>query len=92
MLFRSLPDVQGAIIIDVVPESPAAHAGLRTGDVIRSFNGRRVEGMQQFQQLIAGMDVGREVELGILRQGAAAKVKARIAEMPPEFLTAVPAP
>ena len=87
-----LPDVQGAIITEVAPESPAAQAGLRAGDVIRSFNGRRVEGMQQFQQLIAGTEVGQAVELGILREGAAAKVKATIAEMPAEFLSAVPGP
>ena len=87
-----LPDVQGAIITEVVPESPAAQAGLRAGDVIRSFNGRRVEAMQQFQQLIAGTDVGQEVELGFLRQGAAMKVKARVAEIPPAFLNTVPGP
>ena len=87
-----LPDVQGAIITEVAPESPAAQAGLAAGDVIRTFNGKRVEDVQQLRQLIAGTEVGRTVELGILRQGAAAKVKAKIAKMPPEFLNSTPAP
>ena len=87
-----LPDVEGAIITEVTPESPAHQAGLTAGDVIRTFNGKRVEGVQQLRQMIAGTEVGRTVELGILRQGAAAKVNAKISEMPPEFLNAAPTP
>ena len=87
-----LPDGQGAIITEVTPDSPAGQAGLTAGDVIRSFNSKRVEGVAQLRQMIAGTEVGRTVELGILRQGATAKVNAKIAEMPPELLNAAPAP
>jgi serine protease Do len=38
-----LNDTRGALITDVVPGSPAESAGLKPGDVIRSYNGRKVD-------------------------------------------------
>jgi len=87
-----LPDVSGSIITQVAADSPAANAGLAAGDVVRTFNGKRVEGAQQLKQLIAGTDVGQEVELGFLRRGQAGKVKAKIAKAPPEIANAIPEP
>ena len=87
-----LPDMEGAIITEVAPDSPAALAGLHPGDVVRSFNGKRVKGVQQLRQFIANTEVGQEAELGFLRGDESLKVKAKLAEMPPEFLTTVPAP
>jgi serine protease Do len=88
----ALPDTDGAIITEVAPGSPAALAGLRPGDVVRSFNGKTVKGVQQLRQFIANTEVGQQAELGFLRNGQIAKVKAAIAEMPPEFLSAAPGP
>ena len=85
-----LADLEGAIITDVAPESPAAHCGLRPGDVIRAFNGKRVKGVQQLRQFIAGAEVGSEIELGFVRAGAEMKVKASLAEMPPEVMNGNP--
>jgi len=36
-----LPDAKGALVNDVLKDSPAAKAGLKRGDVIRSFDGKR---------------------------------------------------
>jgi serine protease Do len=88
----ALPDLEGAIITDVTPDSPAARAGLAPGDVIRTFNGKRATGLQQLRQMIAGTDVGQEVQLGFLRGGVAMKVSVKLAEMPPEYQEAAPRP
>ena len=87
-----LSDTEGAVMKEVAPGSPAAQAGLRKGDVVRSFNDQRVQGVQQLRQFIANTEVGQQVELGFLREGKMVKVTAKIAEMPPEFLSGVPGP
>ncbi|MEQ1853607.1 MAG: PDZ domain-containing protein, partial [Chthoniobacteraceae bacterium] len=87
-----LPDLEGAIVTEVAPDSPAARAGIQPGDVIRTFNGKRVAGVQPLRQMIAGTEVGQEVEVGFLRAGTAAKVTAKLTEMPPEYLNIAPGP
>jgi serine protease Do len=80
-----LADMDGAIIIQVTPDSPAGRSGLQPGDVVQTVNGRRVKGMQQLRQTIAGTEVGQELELGFVRNGTAMTTKAKVAEMPPEL-------
>ncbi|MEO6786671.1 MAG: trypsin-like peptidase domain-containing protein [Chthoniobacteraceae bacterium] len=83
-------DLDGAIITDVVPNSPAERCGLRPGDAVRTVNGNRVKGWQQLRQMIAGTEVGRELEISIMRGGTAMTLKAKIDEMPPELSSMVP--
>ena len=79
-----LPDADGAIITAVTLNSPAARCGLQAGDVVRAVNGRRMKSKEQVRQLIFGTALGQELEIEIIRNGAVSKVKAKIAEMPPE--------
>jgi serine protease Do len=85
-----LADAEGAIITEVAPDSPAARCGLLPGDVVRMVNGKRVKGMQQLRQIIASTEVGQELEIGFIRGGAEAKVKAKIVEMPAALSTLIP--
>jgi Do/DeqQ family serine protease len=63
------PDISGALVEDVSPDSPAGKAGLEQGDVIRSVDGSRVESKDQLTSTIASMTPGSKVKLGILREG-----------------------
>lgn len=56
-------------VAGVLPGSPAAEAGLRPGDLIRSVNGSRVQGGQSLQILLAKQQAGESVSLGIARGG-----------------------
>ena len=85
-----LADAEGAIITEVAPDSPAARCGLLPGDVVRMVNGKRVKGMQQLRQIIASTEVGQELEIGFIRGGAEAKVKAKIVEMPAALSSLIP--
>jgi serine protease Do len=85
-----LADMEGAIITEVSPETPAARSGLRPGDVVRTVNGKRIKGVQQLRQIISATEVGQELELGFIRGGAAMTTKAKVAEMPPELNTVAP--
>ena len=60
----------GARILTVVPDSPAALQGMRTGDIVVDFDGTRVVSRRQLQFLIAGTKPGQEVECEFIRDGA----------------------
>ncbi len=64
-----LPDAKGAIITDVRdPQSSAAKAGLKAGDVILAFNGKTIENAQDLIKLVAGSKPDQTVELDVARE------------------------
>jgi serine protease Do len=67
--FFNLPDASGAIISQVTPGSPASHAGIESGDVIRTLNGKEIQTSSALQVAVSEMTPGTAVELGVLRNG-----------------------
>lgn len=65
----------GVRIEDVDPDSPAAKAGLRSGDVVVEVDGERVRSARQFSRLIQESPTGRSVTLGVMRDGARQSVE-----------------
>jgi serine protease Do/serine protease DegQ len=65
----ALTSNQGAVVVDVAPDSPAAKVGLRRGDVIMALNGRGVRGSSDLRNQIGLMAVGEDVEFKVLRDG-----------------------
>ncbi len=57
----------GVMVLSVEPNSPAKRAGLREGDVIVSFYGHRVAGIDDLQRLLAGSQVGARSEIIVIR-------------------------
>jgi serine protease Do/serine protease DegQ len=72
---------EGSTITDVVPNSPAAQAGLRKGDVVNGLNGRPVRSAAELRARLSIVPVGEAVELQVQRGAEALKVKATIAEV-----------
>jgi serine protease Do len=60
---------QGLLITQVLPESPADLAGLRSGDVLVRFAGARVSAPNEFHTFIDQAEVGQPYELLIRRDG-----------------------
>jgi serine protease Do len=78
--FFDLKTALGAIVSQVTPDSPAAQAGLKNGDVITSLNGNTVENGGALQVDVAQMTPGTHADLGILRNGAAQTVNVTLGE------------
>ena len=69
-----LPAERGVVIGTVVPDSPAAKAGLKENDVITEINGQRIEGAAQFRRMIREIPAGRTAQLTVWRDGRAQSV------------------
>jgi len=59
----------GAVVSQVVANSPAEEAGLRAGDVVIDMNGKPVKGSADLRNKVGLLRVGDEVRLGIVRDG-----------------------
>ena len=62
-------DEAGALVQDVLPESPAALAGLQAGDLLRSIDGESVDTPRKAADLIRALEPGADVALGVERDG-----------------------
>jgi serine protease Do len=69
----NLPDQNGAMITEVLPNTPAAKAGLLSGDVIREVDGRKINDMRQLRLMISQTAPGTKVTLTILRSDTGKK-------------------
>lgn len=65
---RVLED-RGVLIVEVVPNSPAAQARLRPGDTIQKIDGKVVSNADEVQQAVSLVRVGTELQLEIRRDG-----------------------
>ncbi len=57
----------GVLAYQVVPDGPAAKAGLKNGDIILSFNGKAVETSAALKNLVRSQKVGDKVQIVVLR-------------------------
>jgi len=72
---------EGALITEVEPNSPAAAAGLRKGDVVTALNGRPVRAPAELRARLGVVPAGESVELKLQRGKETQTVKAQIGEI-----------
>ncbi len=86
----------GALISEILPDSPAMDSELVRGDVIVSFNGEGIRRMSDLPPIVGRTVVGELAELEIVRKGQPLTVRVKIGELPPEeamqLAMAVPQP
>ena len=66
-----LPAERGVVLSSIVPDSPAAKAGLKENDVVTEINGQRIEGVAQFRRIIREIPGGRPAQMTVWRDGRA---------------------
>jgi serine protease Do len=77
-----LKENQGALVSDVTEKSPAEKAGLKEGDVIIEFNGKKVSDSRHLKLEVARTQPGESVSLKVLRDGETKDLHVAVKEMP----------
>jgi serine protease Do len=83
-------DEGGVLVADVMDGSPAEKGGLKSGDIIVDFNGKRVTAPSDLQRAVGLTGPGSTAKVRILRDKAERTVEIRIGEAPDEVEAAAP--
>ena len=68
----------GALVAQVTPQSPAAKAGLKVGDIILEYDGTPLTDSAKLPPLVGGTPIGERVPVKILRSGKTKTLKVKI--------------
>jgi S1-C subfamily serine protease len=77
-----LPRNKAVHVLELVAGSPAAQAGVESGDRMIALDGNPVDGIDSLQRLLDAGWIGREGELQLLRRSSLIRVKIRPIELP----------
>lgn len=73
----TLPEVNGVLVMRVLPNSPAAEAGLRRGDVITEIDGNAITTAEQLQMTVDRSQIDRPLQLVVIRNGDTQTISVR---------------
>ena len=77
-------EAKGVLISDVVPDSPAAKAGLQPGDILLEFDGKKMDGPGDLQRAVGLTEPGKTAKIKVWRDQAEKTIEVRIGESPDE--------
>ena len=80
----SLPNQNGVLVNDVLPNSPAAKAGIKSDDVIVAFDGKDVADKHSLQLAVSESAPGAAMSVKLIRDGAVKNFSVALAELPGE--------
>lgn len=75
-----LDSPRGALVVNILDDSPASKAKLKVGDVILSFDGKPVDNTNKLPRIVGETPINKSVELEILREGKDQKILVVIAK------------
>jgi serine protease Do len=79
-----LDEARGALVATIVPDGPAARAGIQQGDVVLTYDGNRIEDSRDLTQRVGASPIGHTARLEILRNGQRRNLNMRLGERPAE--------
>jgi serine protease Do len=84
----NLKETEGALVSDVMENGPAEKAGIKRGDVITFYNGKKIKDNEMLPRLVAATEISKKITVGIIRDGKPMGVEIVIGELPDEGLKA----
>jgi serine protease Do len=79
-----LPGKQGAMVVNVVPDGPAARGGVQRGDVILRVEGQPIEDSRDLTRRVGAYGVGKSTKMEVLRSGQRRTLEVKLGERPGE--------
>ncbi|MBS0016650.1 MAG: trypsin-like peptidase domain-containing protein [Arthrospira sp. SH-MAG29] len=76
-----IPEIEGVLVVQVIPDSPAANAGLRRGDVVTKIDGKSITQTDQLQKVVEKSQIGKPLRLEIRRGNATEQIAVRPGEL-----------
>ena len=86
--YYGLSDRDGVVVYQVLPESPASKAGIRDGDIIKSFTGVPIHHSRELIDRVSNAKAGERAEVDLLRDGKRQTIQVEIGARPAEEETA----
>ncbi|MBD2569013.1 HhoA/HhoB/HtrA family serine endopeptidase [Anabaena lutea] len=77
----AIPEVKGVLVMRVVPNSPAATAGIRRGDVIVQIDNQSITNAEQLQGVVEDSQLGQILQVKIQRGNQTQQLSVRTAEL-----------
>ncbi|MET4699847.1 serine protease Do [Constrictibacter sp. MBR-5] len=76
-----LKEQRGALVASITPGGPAEKAGVQPGDVILSFDGKRVDRMRRLPRIVAESRIGKETTVEVWRKGKEISLPLTVGEL-----------
>ena len=73
---------KGALVNEVNPDTPAAAAGMKPGDIIVNFDGNEVTDVAALRFVVANTNPGKKVDVDVIRQGKTETLKVQLGKLP----------
>ena len=87
-----LEEATGTLVGDVLKGGPAEKAGIQRGDVIVRFDGQEIDGPNSLKNIVAGTEVGKKVDVVLIRNGKEETIKVDLGEQPGDDQSTAEAP
>lgn len=78
--------LDGALVSQVIPDSPAEKAGVKSGDIITDFNGQAISGAAHLKNIVGGVKPGTKATLKVFRDGKEISIPVTVGERDPKKL------
>jgi serine protease Do len=80
-----LKDAKGALVAEVMEDTPAQRGGMERGDIIISFDGKEVETPNELQRIVASTPPDKKVKAKVIRDGKIETLTVKVGTMPEEI-------
>jgi serine protease Do len=80
-----LKDAKGALVAEVMEDTPAQRGGMERGDIIISFDGKEVETPNELQRIVASTPPDKKVKAKVIRDGKIETLTVKVGAMPEEI-------